>query len=126
MGRKQEPPFASVCQDQLDAKPADVDDLGGPLEIGIACLVFRIEARSPLDVDVVVARPSRVGVGADQDQCLVEQMLYDQAGRVARRIHDADIQRPLDQASHQVLLEADFAADRDVGGRVAHPANPRW
>ena len=43
---------------------------------------------------------------------------------MAGRIHQADIEHTLNQASHQVFLEADFAADRDVFGGLAHPSNP--
>jgi len=43
---------------------------------------------------------------------------------VAGGVHQADIQGALDQASHQILLETDLAADGNIGSGITHPADP--
>lgn len=115
---------AAVGERELDAEPADVGDLRRPFEIGITLRMAGVKARSPFDVDVVLARPLVVVPGTDQHQRFVEQVLDDETGGVARRVHEADVERAFDQPVHQVFLETNLAADHDVGGATSHPADP--
>lgn len=115
---------AAVGERELHAEPADVDDLRRRFELGIALRVLGVEARPPFDVDVVRARALVVAPGADQHQRLVEQVLDDETGGVGRGVHQADVERAFDQAAHQILFEADLAADHDVGRAASHPADP--
>ncbi len=115
---------AAVDERELHAEPADVHDLPRPFELGIALRVLGVEARSPFDVDVILARSGVVGARADQHQRLVEQVLDDQARGMGRGVHQADVERALDQAAHQVVLETDLAADHDIVRALAHPTDP--
>ena len=100
------------------------DHLRRRFEVGIALGVLDVEGRSPLDVDIVLARGAVVGAATDQDKNFVEQMFDGQTGAVAGGVHQADVEGAFDQVLHQVRLEADFAADRDVARLAPHPVQP--
>src|SRR3546814_5579399 len=57
------------------------------------------------------------GVGRDQQQALLEEHLDLEARPALRRVHHPEVQPPLDEAQHQVRLEADLGPQRDIGGR---------
>jgi tRNA 2-thiouridine synthesizing protein E len=75
-------------------------------------------------VDVARVRPAAFRVARHQHQRFVEQRLHDQPRARGRRVHDADVDRALDQALHDVGLEADLQPQRHIGRRVAHPCDP--
>ena len=43
---------------------------------------------------------------------------------MARRVHQADVERAFDQPAHEVFLETDLAADHDIVRAAAHPSDP--
>ena len=87
--------------------------------------VLGVELRTPVDVDVAFVRLRlAILLGRHQDQPLLQEPLDGQPGPALRRVHDADVDPPLDQPLHEIFLEADLGAHRDVGRHLAHQRQP--
>src|SRR5690606_31286976 len=107
----------------LQAEPADVDGEPRARELGKARLVASKELGPPIDVDITgLSRAGHLRLRRHEQELLVRQSLDDQPRTALRRIEHGNVHASLDERLHQLLLEADLRANRDVRARFAQGA----
>ena len=105
----------------LQADPANVRGERGSVIIRKCRVVLLGKFRSPIDVDIVVARQrATFRRGRDINQALFKQGFDHEARPPLRRVHYPDVSAGLNQSLNQLVFKSNFGTDHNIAHRAAN------